>query len=176
MRIIKKEDADNHEAPNTALSTAKLNCTATKGATAIKRELSPNTDADSADEQIPTAAAKKQRRGRPPGNSSFTKEQDAYIMQLRQEGKSTTLVHRLFEERFNTGSNPKRIKNRYFAIKDECLLNELEENILIQAIEEIETDMAGAIVKRFKELSNGKSVTKSYVMKKMKSRQTRSKA
>ncbi|KAF3904605.1 hypothetical protein ABW21_db0204228 [Orbilia brochopaga] len=183
MKSIKAEvtDTNNDEALNTAFSATKLKHTPIdiNNAHGIKREHSPDADVDSADEHKPPISAKKQRRGRPSGTggtSSFTKEQDAYIIQLRQEGKNNTVVHKMFEERFQTGSNPKRIENRYFAIKDECLLNEWEEGILMEAIEEIETDIASAIVKRFKELSKGKSVTKGYVIKKMKSRQVKSKA
>ncbi|EWC47875.1 hypothetical protein DRE_02757 [Drechslerella stenobrocha 248] len=134
----------------------------------VKRKASPD----------PTHS-KQPKRGRPSGiragNPGFTQEQDAYIIQLRQEGKDNTMVHSLFEERFRTGSNPKRIENRYFKIKDECLMSEWETGLLLQAIEEIENDMSGAVIKRFKELSNGKSVTKGYVIKQLKIRQTKTK-
>ncbi|KAF3938652.1 hypothetical protein ABW19_dt0204814 [Dactylella cylindrospora] len=128
------------------------------------------------DESASSAKKPKSARGRKPGASSaFTKEQDDYIVQLRQQGNNNKEVHRLFEKMFNTGRNEKSIENRYFAIKDSALLGRWEEGLLMQAIEEIENDMTGAIIKRFKELSNGKSVTKGYVMKKMKVRHTTTK-
>ncbi|KAK6524411.1 hypothetical protein TWF281_011319 [Arthrobotrys megalospora] len=145
-----------------------------KPPTSTKRKIKsepPTNSPDSTSLEPPPPPPPTNKRGRKSGttgSSSFTKEQDAYIIQLRQEGKNNPEVHRLFEDKFATGSNPKRIENRYFAIKDEVLLNEWEDNLLLQAIEEIENDMSGAIIRRFKELSNGKSVTKGYVMKKMK--------
>ncbi|KAK6345847.1 hypothetical protein TWF730_010190 [Orbilia blumenaviensis] len=124
----------------------------------------------------PPPLSQPNKRGRKPGasSSSFTKDQDTYITQLRQNGKNNTEVHRLFEEKFNTGRNAKSIENRWFTIKDEVLLSDWEDNLLLQAIKEIENDMSGAIIRRFKELSNGKTVTKGYVMKKMKGKRTTS--
>ncbi|EPS40072.1 hypothetical protein H072_6174 [Dactylellina haptotyla CBS 200.50] len=138
------EDFETYNLPSITAPNEKGTKRKRQGGTVVKTE--PSDSIPAADDVAP--CAEKPKRGRKPG--------------LRQQGNNNTEVHRLFEERFKTGSNPKRIENRYFAIKDRVLLNDWEERMLLQAIEEVEKDIAGVVIRRFKELSNGKTVTKAY--------------
>ncbi|KAF3915240.1 hypothetical protein ABW20_dc0109588 [Dactylellina cionopaga] len=115
-----------------------------------------------------TTTTKNSKRGRPAGGSrSFTPEQDAYLVLLRQTVKKESEVYEKFEAKFKTEKKPKALKNRWFAIKDAVLLSGEEEQVLVETIRETMGDMAAAIVEKFK-AKTGTKVTKAYVQKKIK--------
>lgn len=77
--------------------------------------------------------APKSKRGRQPGStaadSSFTREQDAYIRELftSPEKLSVKDIHAKFEEKYNTGKSFNVVRFRWYKMKDEAIVLTEEE-------------------------------------------------